>query len=158
MGAHRPMEMPPPRPLDQAERTRLVRLERTVERAVDAMGKIAGDALATIHEDRLYRTTDPSFESYVLRRFGFSRATAYRMIAVARKPQIDPSEDETAGQHVSSRDSFDAPKPLAQASGTGRVWGTVARLAARGVVRVQLDDEAAAPPVGSRVEVVWTAS
>ena len=72
-----------PAALDQAERSRLLRLERTVDRAVEVAGKIAGEALATIRDEKLYRATHTTFEAYLRDRFGLAKSTAYDMIAAA---------------------------------------------------------------------------
>src|SRR5581483_5974774 len=42
-----------------------------------------GTALDTIRAGRLYRAAFPSFEAYLRQRWGFSRATAYRMMEAA---------------------------------------------------------------------------
>lgn len=66
--------------LDRTESARLVRLERTVDRAVEVVGKVAGEALATIHDKRLYRESHYTWDAYVADRWGFSAATANRMM------------------------------------------------------------------------------
>lgn len=162
--------------LNSAERSRLERLERTVDRAIDAVGKIAGEALATIRDERLYRLTHNSFEGYVLDRWGFSRATAYRMIdAATAHAHIGPAEDETAGQPVSPRDSpttapgrpaspFVIPEPVPEppeAAAEGRpnahVWAlvTVAEPEVAGRIVAYADDPAELPPPGQRVLIAW---
>lgn len=152
--------------LDPAESARLVRLERTVDRAVEVAGKIAGEALATIRDERLYRLTHRSFEAYVLERWGFSRATAYRMIDAATVAALPPPEDKTAGQPVSPRDSPtsapgrpdspfvlpDEPMPTVDAC---RVFARVIDTGV-GVVGVRLDDDCREyPEVGKRILLVW---
>ena len=69
--------------LDHAEAARLTRLERTVDRAVDVAGKIAGEALATIRDEGLYRVTHATFADYVAETWGMSGPLAERMIATA---------------------------------------------------------------------------
>lgn len=156
--------------LDPAESARLVRLERTVDRAVEVAGKIAGEALATIRDERLYRLTHRSFEGYVLDRWGFSRATAYRMIDAATVAALPPSEDETAGQPVSPRDTSPSPtsapgrpdspfvlpddEPLPTVDAC-RVFARVIDTGA-GVVGLRMDpDTRDYPEVGQRVLLVW---
>lgn len=88
--------------LTKAEARRFANLESKVERAVTAAGKIAGEALRTIRDERLYRLTHRSFEAYVMERWGFSRTTAYRMIGQAQ-PDTDLvpiSAPETAKEQV----------------------------------------------------------
>jgi len=74
--------------LDGAEATRLTRLERTVDRAVDVAGKIAGEALATIRDERLYLATHATFEAYTDATWGLGSPAATRMIVVAQEDHL----------------------------------------------------------------------
>lgn len=93
MTAEQAMTRTQPLGLNGAEATRLTRLERILDRAVEVAGKIAGEALSTIRDERLYRVTHSTFEAYVLDRWGFSRFTAYRMIAAAAEPEPKPERE-----------------------------------------------------------------
>lgn len=148
--------------LSQAEGQRLGRLERTIERAVEVTGRIAGEALATIRDERLYRLTHSSFEAYVLDRWGFSRATAYRMIdAATPRAAVGPPEREGPGQRVSGRDSpapaapaAETPARAANSAETLRCWAVVAStLGGSAVLHLE---EGARPRDGQRVLVAWT--
>lgn len=150
--------------LTSAEKSRLVRLERTIDRAVEVVGKIAGEALATIRDERLYRITHTSFENYVLDRWGFSRATAYRMIDAATQPALGQADRERPAQRVSPRDkpSTDSgeseaevvelrPRPI-----TGMSTGMWAEVTAVDPGYVQLAIEPGiSPPLGARVYITW---
>lgn len=99
-----------PAPLDQAEKAEFDRLKRTVHRAMEGAGRTCGEALLRIRDRRLYRETHRSFEAFVLDEYGFSRATAYRMIDDAKAPDpvgelVERAKRETAGQRVSARDT-----------------------------------------------------
>jgi hypothetical protein len=66
---------------DRVGLERLERLERLVDRSLIVAGKISGDALATIRDQRLYRATHRSFEAFVKERFGLTIEAAERFIA-----------------------------------------------------------------------------
>lgn len=66
-------------PLSVRERADLETCERAVEGLRRAL-VVAGKALATIHQARLYRETHGSFEAYVEERWGMKRAHAYRLM------------------------------------------------------------------------------
>lgn len=164
-------------PLDPAEKARLARLERTVDRAVEVAGKIAGEALATIRDEKLYRRTHSTFEAYVEARFGVSRSTAYRMIEAASvpAPQLDPveglSRGETNPQPPESPRSapgrpdspFVIPEPaeptppveVRMPADAERLWGEVVDLD-DGVVTIRVDPAWPYPAWGQRVLVAWT--
>lgn len=160
--------------LDPAEGARLVRLERTVDRAVEVAGKIAGEALATIRDEKLYRMTHTTFEEYVGERWGFSRRTAYRMIEAAtaaadpRKveglcqggtnPQPAPAPRTAPGRPDSPfvmPEPAEPPEPEPMAMTAGRLWATVSD-AGGGEVRLVVDRDAEEyPPLGAKVLVAW---
>lgn len=99
--------------LSEDEGRRLMELERQIDKAMRSAGRIGGAALLEIRDRKLYRASHRSFEAYCIERLGFSRATAYRMIDVARG---DDSERESAGQHVSPRDISPEARAIGQAS------------------------------------------
>lgn len=68
--------------LDRQEQERLVFCERVIARSVRSLWE-AGEALATIRDDRLYRATHPTFEAYCRDRWDLSRPYAYQLIAAA---------------------------------------------------------------------------
>ena len=65
--------------LSKAEKEEKDNLERTVEQAFF----IAGKALKTLRDKRLYRETHTTFESYVRSRFDYTRSAAYNLISSA---------------------------------------------------------------------------
>lgn len=155
--------------LEPAEKARFVRLERTVERAVEVAGKIAGEALATIRDERLYRLTHHTFEAYVNERFGIHVRTAQRMIAAASGP--DPVGELVEG----SRQAVANPRPTTSAPGrpdspfdmtepedepepplapdAGRLWAVVERVQPDRMVLVFDSEDYPGP--GARVLVAW---
>lgn len=164
--------------LDPAEKARLARLERTVDRAVEVAGKIAGEALATIRDEKLYRRTHSTFEAYVEDRFGVSRSTAYRMIEAASgpAPQLDPVEGSSRGETnpqppESPRSApgrpdspFVIPEPAEPAPPADeapmppdaeRLWGEVVDLD-DGLVTIRVETAERYPAWGQRVLVAWT--
>lgn len=82
--------------LDDSERADLATCERAVAGLQRALA-VAGKALATIRQARLYRETHATFELYVQDRWGMERAHAYRLIdawpvAAALSPMGDTNE------------------------------------------------------------------
>lgn len=82
--------------LDEAERADLDTCERAVAGLQRALA-VAGKALATINQARLYRETHGTFADYVEDRWGMKRSYAYRMIeawpvAAAVSPRGDTPE------------------------------------------------------------------
>lgn len=172
-----------PEALDQAERARLVRLERTVDRAVEVAGKIAGEALATIRDERLYRVTHTTFADYVEARFGIGKSTAYRMIEAATTPpprQVEglshrgtnpqPSEPpEGPGgapreadrvEYFDTHDTAgvrwpDAPTEAAMPPDAGRLWARVVAVPLGSVVLAVDSSTAELPEPGAQVLVAW---
>lgn len=69
--------------MTEEEGERLIELEREVDKAMRAAGRICGTALAEIRDRRLYRASHASFGAYCLDRLDLSKSTAYRMIAGA---------------------------------------------------------------------------
>lgn len=148
-----------PATLTKPEAKRLAKLESKVERAVTAAGKIAGEALGAIRDDRLYRLTHSSFEAYVLDRWGFSKATAYRMIGQAR-PEVEPNPElvrisppekakaQVNVSHGETVEGSDDESPVAQKAvgsgapeGRGRELGTSPARA----TKTGIDDPARVP-------------
>lgn len=68
--------------LTPVEAAKLENLEVVIEQHAASVLKVA-TALRTIRNERLYRVTHDSFEAYVLARFDFARAHAYRLIDFA---------------------------------------------------------------------------
>lgn len=82
--------------LDEAERADLATCERAIVGLQKALA-VAGKALATINQARLYRETHATFADYVEERWGMKRAYAYRLIeawpvAAAVSPMGDTNE------------------------------------------------------------------
>lgn len=152
--------------LSSAESARLARLEATVDRAVEVVGRFAGEALAAIRDERLYRATHASFEDYAYDRFGISRATAYRWIDAAHPPSRDRPERERAAQRVSPRDKPSTgdgesdeeerrPSAPFPASSERVLVGTVTAVVDQGRIVVAVELPETLPPVGARVQVTW---
>lgn len=165
--------------LDPAESARLVRLERTVDRAVEVAGKIAGEALATIRDEKLYRMTHHTFEDYVGERWGFSRRTAYRMIEAATaaaeprkveglcqggtnpQPAPAPAPRSAPGRpdnpFVMPEPVEDEPEPEPpMAMDAGRLWATVVSYLGDRRIAVEVDADCSEfPSIGTKVLVAW---
>lgn len=82
--------------LDEAERVDLATCERAIVGLQKALA-VAGKALATINQARLYRETHATFADYVEDRWGMKRTHAYRLIeawpvAAAVSPMGDTNE------------------------------------------------------------------
>ena len=74
----------------------LARLEQQVEDNLTGFLK-AGQALAEIHERRLYRADYPSFEKYLADRWGISRARGYQLIAAVEvSTRVDIENEKQA--------------------------------------------------------------
>lgn len=69
--------------LDVTERARLQELESIVEHGLQTFYEV-GKALDEIREQRLYRETHKSFETYCRDKWGIARQTAHRFIAAAQ--------------------------------------------------------------------------
>jgi N6-adenosine-specific RNA methylase IME4 len=80
-----------PEPLSPHEARQLARLEEIVEHGLSAFLAVAA-ALVEIRDQRLYRATHPTFESYVRERFGLARRTAYGYLEAAVVAANVPSE------------------------------------------------------------------
>lgn len=81
--------------LNTGESVRLSRLEKKIADALTTASRPIGEALLVIRDEKLYRATHKGFGQYVLARWGFSRATAYRMIdQAAGLVLISPPENE----------------------------------------------------------------
>lgn len=78
--------------LSTVERRNLRQLEESIQAGVAAY-IVAGKALKTIRDERLYRETHRSFEGYITDRWGFSRQHAHRLIQ-----SVDVAETVTQGR------------------------------------------------------------
>ncbi len=74
----------------EATSRRLTELETQIQRNVSAIGL----ALREIRDRRLYRETHPTFESYLEKRWGYSRSHGYRLINHAIEAQMSPGGDK----------------------------------------------------------------
>ncbi len=66
--------------LSESERKKRDTLEKTIQQAF----QIAGRSLKVLRDEKLYRETHKTFESYVKERFDFSRAAAYYLINASK--------------------------------------------------------------------------
>lgn len=66
--------------LGKAEQRKLAECEKVIEAGLGTFTDV-GEALATIRDDRLYRATHMTFESYCRQKWGMSKTHANRMIA-----------------------------------------------------------------------------
>jgi len=79
--------------LDAAERRDLKRLEAQIERNRQAIVDW-GNALREIRDRRLYRATHPTFDAYLLERWGFDRREASdRILAAETATTLSPISD-----------------------------------------------------------------
>ena len=69
--------------LTRSEKLTLRDCEHRIEQAANSE-QDAGEALATIQENRLHRATAKTFEGYVKKRFGYGKTYAYRLIKSCR--------------------------------------------------------------------------
>lgn len=157
--------------LDAVESARFTRLERTVERAVEVAGKIAGEALATIRDERLYRVSHTTFDDYVRERWGFTRWTANRMIAAATAPEppaltdpdgaacTKPSSNRRGSAPGRPDSPFELPEPApaepAMDVDAGRLWAIVADITDDGRVALDPLDCDEYPPLRAKVLLAW---
>jgi phage N-6-adenine-methyltransferase len=82
--------------LSAAERGRLEQLEGVIERGLASFIEV-GEALVEIRDQRLYRSTHESFDSYCLERWGFRRAHAHRLVQSAKVIRaLSPTGDTPA--------------------------------------------------------------
>lgn len=82
--------------LTPTDRKKLDKCEQTIEKNIKGYVE-TGLALATIHNERLYRETHETFEHYCRERWEFGRQYAYRLISAA-----EVAKDISAEQHVES--------------------------------------------------------
>jgi|SRR5271165_285227 len=68
--------------LSVIEKTTLVECEKIVDKGLKTFVEV-GSALLTIRNQKLYRTTDKTFELYLERRFKISRKQGYRLMDAA---------------------------------------------------------------------------
>jgi hypothetical protein len=73
-------------PLTAREKTLIAELEAIVERGLERFLAV-GEALATIRNQRLYRTHYPTFEQYVRDRFGLARSSVDQLIRSSQTEQ-----------------------------------------------------------------------
>ena len=94
-----PAELPAPvtsMPLSAKEVKRLAACEQQIERNLQGFFE-AGSALAAINEEKLYRATHPTFDSYCKERWNFGRGYAYRLMdgaEIARDIATSPIGDK----------------------------------------------------------------
>lgn len=69
--------------LTAAEADLLASAEKVIDRGLTTFIEV-GDALATVRDNRLYRTTFPTFEAYCQQRWGFSDSRARQLIGAAQ--------------------------------------------------------------------------
>lgn len=80
----------PVRSLTALEEARLGRCEEILEHQLAAAFE-AGAALMMIRDEKLYRATHKTFESYCQERWGFGRVYAWRVIGAAERVQLLPA-------------------------------------------------------------------
>jgi hypothetical protein len=73
--------------LSRVERAALVKCERAIQAGVESFAA-AGEALARIRDDELYRETHSTFAAYVRERWNMTRDYAYKSIAAAEVKTI----------------------------------------------------------------------
>lgn len=83
-------------PLSPEETERLGKLEQVVEAGFRSF-LAAGEALAEINAERLYRQGHPSFDAYLRERWGIGRARAYQLIGFAQTVREMSTTVDTEG-------------------------------------------------------------
>lgn len=96
--------------LGRGDLVRFARLEGQIEKALQVAREPIGAALRAIRDDKLYLATHASFERYVVERWGFSKATAYRMMEGEKLVGISPPEDASS-QVSTSHGETDSTQP-----------------------------------------------
>lgn len=92
----------------------LEQCERVIERSQARFVKDASDALLAIHDQRLYREQYKSFEDYLLKRWGISRATGYRMLETARELDVAPKPEKAKAQVSVSQGETNTSRALSK--------------------------------------------
>jgi hypothetical protein len=155
-----------------------VRLERTVERAmevgIEVAGKLGGPALVAIRDEYLYRRTHSNFGDYVKERFGLGRRTAYRMMETPKPRPIEertgpkPSSrcdtvsqpvEGSGGDRAETTDDTPGPGHPVMPEAGERLWAEVVEVTVvvgRGGVLRLVAEADNYPPVGAGVLVTWT--
>jgi len=111
--------------LTAEEADRLARLEADVERGRQTFIEV-GNALAAIHDERLYKGTHTAFADYLHERWGMSRQRGYQLIDAAEVAGL------VSGDGVSTTvDTFEIPDDFAVAEDASGQWGQNGRLATR---------------------------
>lgn len=139
--------------LTPAERRHLGALEKRIERGMSTFREV-GEALMEIRDDRLYRETHGTFDSYCRDRWQFDRNRAYQLIGAAEVaraigPEFPPIANEAQARELVAL-VRESPSLVTE------VWREVtstdepiSAARVRSVVRqhVQHDDPAPASPV-----------
>ena len=73
-------------------------LEQEVQEGL-ARYQAVGAALDEIHSRRLYKPEYPNFRTYLLKRWGISRAHGYRLIAAAQLAAVSPIGDKPKSEY-----------------------------------------------------------
>ncbi len=81
------------------DRSRLAELETVIERGQQTFVEV-GNALMKIRDQRLYRETYATFETYCRERWGWSRISAYRHIEAAEVVQMLPMGNTPVTERV----------------------------------------------------------
>jgi len=143
-------------PLTEDQREEL----RTCESGVAGLRAafwIAGKALHTIRDARLYRETHPTFEDYLAQRWDMGRAQGYRLIEewrLGERLSVSPMGDT---ERVSER-QVRALLPVARRSGTeaaADVYAATARAVTGRLTAAVLDIVVAALPPGADLPQDW---
>jgi hypothetical protein len=135
--------------LTKIEKTTLAKLESVIEKGMES----AWEALQVINEQRLYRETHATFESYISERFSMSGRQAYRLISHAEviANVTHGSEKITLPNERQSRELAKLP-PEEQAEAWEEVAETTATPTAKVVKAVvEKRQEAKAEPVAKRL-------
>jgi hypothetical protein len=88
---------------------KLAELEAIVEKGLPRYQEV-GLALDEIHSRRLYYPTYKNFRTYLLERWGISRAHGYRLIAAARLAEMSPIGDKKPANEHQARKCLTSAK------------------------------------------------
>lgn len=99
-------QVDPSGPLTQHESTQLEACEQAIESGARTFIRV-GECLAVIRDQRLYRETHGSFESYCEERWGFSRRRGYQLI---RSAEAASEAVRTTGSQLNERQARELAK------------------------------------------------
>jgi len=145
-------------PLTEAETADLAHLEEVIAQGIQTF-YMTGAALATVRDNRLYRTTHATFEAYCGERWDLTSRTVYRIIAAAGVAENvthgsqRPPANERQARPLTSLSAEDQPRvwqAVEDAAGDSPITTAIVEREVERFRRVEsqpdLEPEAPAPP------------